>query len=181
MSDIDGPKPRRRRSRQTPPRGKTPNADGSVTHASYSRELCERLCDRIAGGETWRSFCNTDGMPSYSTLYAWRDRHPWFARLLARSRDIAADNRAEKALDVAEKATSATVTADRLHVNTLLWHASHGAPHRYGAKAAAAKATKTEPRRIILEVREFVPVRRPDGKLITREIMPDGSSIDYDD
>ncbi|WP_430425557.1 hypothetical protein [Phenylobacterium sp.] len=174
-----GPKPR---APQKPPPKKPLNADGSVTHARYGVELGRRLCDRIANGEAWRSFCNTDGMPSYATLYSWRDKHPEFAQRLARARDIAADNRAEKALEVAERATSATATADRLHVNTLLWHASHGAPHRYGARAGAAAAAtaKAEPRRVIIEVRRFVPFERPDGKLVTREILPDGSTIDYD-
>lgn len=170
------------RKAQTPPRTKPLNEDGSVTNARYGEALWRRLCERIANGEIWRRFCNTDGMPSYSTLYDWRDKHPEFAAALKRARDIAADNRAEKALEVAEEATAATVSADRLHVNTLLWHASHGAPHRYGAKAGAAavKPAKSEPRRIVIEIRKFVPVRTPDGKLITREILPDGSTIDYD-
>jgi len=89
---------------------------------------------------------------------------------------MAADNCAERALEVADGATAATVQADRLRVSTLLWHAARGAPHRYGAKAEG----REEERRIIIEVRDFVPVTRPDGTVIAREILPDGSFVDED-
>jgi hypothetical protein len=153
------------------PRKKTPNKDGVCTFARYSRSLGEEICQRIAGGESWISFCNTGRMPSYATLYAWRDRYPEFRAGLARARDMAADYRAERALQVAEAATSATVQADRLRVATLMKHAALGAPRRWGARA---ETQETPGETLTIYVRRFEKVVRPDGSAFVREIKPEG-------
>lgn len=145
----------------------------------FSAKVAEEICIRIAAGETWSAMCGKGSMPSHAALYKWRDQKPEFRADLERARDIAADSRADRALEVAEGATSATVQADRLRVSTLLWHAARGAPHRYGSRAEAP-AGKAPRASFSVRIREFVPVTREDGTVFTREIRPDGSFVDAD-
>jgi hypothetical protein len=155
------------RRKQVAPRKKTPNAKGVCTYVRFSRRIGEEICQRIANGEAWIAICNTGRMPAYATLYAWRDRYPEFRAGLAKARDMAADYKAERALQVAEAATGATVQADRLHVATLMKHAALGAPRRWGARAGAQEP---EGERLVVYVRRFEKVEGPDGTVLVREI-----------
>jgi hypothetical protein len=153
-----------------PPRGTTPRAprparkavrkDGSVVHVHYTPEVAEQICERIANGEIWYRFCNTDGLPSYRSLYVWVKRYPEFAEAYAQAQEIAAHARFEKALVVAEDATAATVSADRLHVSTLLRHAAALAPLSYGSERRGGRAAEP-PATIILQQYRRDPLGGP--------------------
>jgi hypothetical protein len=167
----EGSSPKRAQVR---PAGKTVRADGTVTHARYSKKLTREICRRIAGGEVWHKICNTGRLPSYTTLYDWLRRYPDFAEDFAQAKEMAADLRADKVLMVAEESTAATVQSDRLRVGALQWHAGKAAPKRYGSKAGDDVAEEGAPRRLIIEVRHFETAYRPDGTAYTREILPGG-------
>jgi hypothetical protein len=168
---AEKPSPKRKQVR---PAGKTPGPDGSVTHVRYSKRVTEEICRRIARGEVWHRICNTDGLPSYDSLYQWRRKYPDFAEAFAQAREIAADLHADKVLVVAEQSTAATVQADRLHVGALQWHAGKAAPKRYGSRAGEDPAHDGEPRRLVIEIRRFETAYRADGTAYTREILPGG-------
>jgi hypothetical protein len=159
---------------QKQPAGKTVRADGTVTHARYSKKLTREICLRIAQGEIWHKICNTGHMPSYTTLYVWVRKYPDFAEDFAQAREMAADLRADKVLVVAEESTAATVQSDRLKVGALQWHAAKAAPKRYGSRAGEDVVQEGLPRRLIIEVRRFETAYRPDGTAYTREILPGG-------
>jgi terminase small subunit-like protein len=137
----------------------------------YSQALAHRICERLANGEKWHLICNTDGLPSYTTLYTWQRKHPEFAEKLAMAREMAADLQADTALVVAEAATAASVQADRLRVSTLMKHAALAAPHRWGAKAEAAGSA---PRKLTIYIRHFERVVLDDGSVVVREVPPEG-------
>jgi hypothetical protein len=59
-----------------------------------------------------------------------------------------------------------------------MMHAARLDPVHWSAKGVAAAAADAAPKRIVIVVRNFVPVTLPDGRVITREILPDGSFID---
>jgi hypothetical protein len=159
------------------PRKATPGPDGKRRNKKWSLGLGDEICRRIASGAPWLQICNTDVLPCYDSLNRWQKKYPDFAEKLKAAREFAARNRAELALQVAQQATVATVQRDRLEVNTLLWHATHGAPHLYG-KAPPAPKAEPKVKRIIVEVRDWIPFTLPDGRVIAREIRPDGSFID---
>jgi hypothetical protein len=147
-------------------------ADGSILCVRYSRAVAREICERLAAGERWHRFCNTARMPSYHCLYKWRLRHPEFAEAYAQAMEMAADLHADRALDVAEEATPATVTSDRLHVSTLQWHAGKAAPERWGSKAEAAVVKEGGPRRLTIRIRQFERAWREDGTPYVREVLP---------
>jgi hypothetical protein len=167
----EGSSPKRTQTRLA---GKKVRADGTVTHARYSKKLTREICLRIAQGEIWHKICNKGHMPSYTTLYVWLRKYPDFAEDFAQAKEMAADLRADKVLVVAEESTAATVQSDRLKVGALQWHASKAAPKRYGSRAGEDVAPEGVPRRLIIEVRRFETAYRPDGAAYTREILPGG-------
>ncbi len=157
------------------PAKKTVEADGRVTYVHYTRKLAKTICARLATGETWFRMANTPGMPCYTSLYAWRQKYPEFAEAYAQAKEMAADLRADRTLEVAEAATSATASADRLRIGALQWHAGKAAPKRYGTRVRDEDGVEEGPeRRLIIEVRRFAKATAPDGTLYTREIFPDG-------
>ncbi len=165
-------KPTSKRAQVRPAR-KVPAADGSVTHVRYSKRVTEEICRRIARGEIWHRICNTEGLPSYDTLYQWLRKYPDFAEEFAQAREMAADLRADQVLVVAEEATAATVQRDRLRVASLQWHAGKAAPRRYGSRAGD-EVKEGEPRELVIRIRQFERAWREDGTPYVRELRPDG-------
>jgi hypothetical protein len=143
---------------------------GRKSRVRWDPKLAERICERLAAGEKWHVFCHEQEMPSYGTLYQWRDRRPEFAEELARAKDMAADRNADEALVVAESATPPTVQVDRLKVSTLFKHAALTAPHRWGGKAGSEPPP---PQKVRYYVKRFERVILKDGTTVIREAKPD--------
>jgi hypothetical protein len=152
------------------PASRAHRGDGRVLCIRYTQKVAREICERIAEGQVWFRICNTGKLPSYGTLFRWLQRYPDFAEAYEQAREIAAEQRADKALVVAEGATPATVTCDRLHVSTLQWHATRaGGQGRYGGWGKEGK-DKLGPARLIIEVRQFERVVRDDGTVYVREL-----------
>jgi hypothetical protein len=145
-----------------------------VSYVRYSKKVTRAICKRIARGDVWYRIANTDGLPSYDSLYTWLRKYPDFAADYAQAREMAADLRADKVLMVAEEATAETVQRDRLRVGALQWHAGKASPRKYGTKAGEDEGEPGAARRLIIEVRHFEVAYREDGTAYTREILPDG-------
>jgi hypothetical protein len=70
--------------------------------STYTPELADEICERIANGETLREICrNTPHMPSYRSVYRWREVYPEFASRFAHARECGFDVIAEEALEIA--------------------------------------------------------------------------------
>lgn len=169
-------KPRSTSRPRRGPRKRTPDSEGRVTPIRYGPKVARQICERLAQGEPWSSICNADGLPSYTTLYSWQDRHAEFAEAVARARQQGADFCADKALAVAEAATRETVQRDRLLVTTLMRRAALIAPKAWGGKAEKAARETPEPVEVVFRVRHFEKVIGPDGKAFVREIKPEGQA-----
>jgi hypothetical protein len=173
---VEKPQAARRRV-QNPPRSKTPDEHGQVTHVRYGVVVATNICARLAKGESWNRIANTEGMPSYSAYYNWQKRYPEFAEAVAQAREIGADYCADKALEVAAAATKDTVQQDRLFVQTLMKHAALKAPRTWGGKGERAAKEKTPaPVKVVFYVRHFEKVIGPDGKAFVREIPREGEA-----
>ena len=65
--------------------------------SKYTKELADKICQRIANGESERKICSAAGMPSFQTLNAWKAKYPDFLEQSARARMISADLYDERA------------------------------------------------------------------------------------
>ncbi len=57
---------------------------------TYNRRIGEQLCLRLEAGESLRSICADEGMPSTSVFYQWYKRNPEFAERYADARALQA-------------------------------------------------------------------------------------------
>jgi hypothetical protein len=158
-----------RRGQPLPPT-KQPDAKGRISVVRYGPKPAKAICERLARGDVWFKICNSEGMPSYTTLYAWIKKHPEFAEQVAQAREMFADACADKALITAEESAPSTVQCDRLRVGVLQWRAAKAAPRKYGSRA---EEDGTGEQRLIVEIRRFERAERPDGTSYVREMLPD--------
>ena len=156
-----------------PTKGRGARKGGRKAPVRYSWGLASRICERIGRGEAWAQMARGPRMPATVTLYRWRDRYPDFAEMLRQAREAQADCWAEEALAVAEGATDASLSRDKVRISTRLALAT-----RADRSRARDGAGGGAPRRVELYVRDFAAVRLADGRLIARERGEDGQFID---
>ncbi len=119
--------------------------------STYSNALAERICARLADGESLRSVCRDDQMPALSSVMKWLDHHPAFAEQYARARACGLEAMAEDILDISDNATNdwmerhgedavgyvengEAMARSKLRVDSRKWLLSKLAPKKYGDK-----------------------------------------------
>ncbi|BET97691.1 terminase small subunit-like protein [Xenorhabdus taiwanensis] len=102
----------------------------------YLPEVAEDICALLMEGESLRSICKRQGMPSIRAVMYWLQRHEEFMQQYARAREIQAEVLAEDVITIADTAIAegADVAKARLQVDARKWYASKMAPKRYGDK-----------------------------------------------
>lgn len=115
----------------------------------YTLDLSGRLCGYLSMGQSLRTACKQEGMPSIMTVYSWMNKHPEFIEQYTRAKMEAAEAMAEDMLDIADesptaveidkdgnvvgtKLDSAGIARNRLRVETRKWVASKLKPKKYG-------------------------------------------------
>lgn len=99
--------------------------------SSYTPELAELICERLASGEALVDICRDEGMPSDKTVRAWRDASDDFRSMYARAREASGDAYADRAVAEALQAQGDDPHA-RLRFDALRWKAGKVAPKVYG-------------------------------------------------
>jgi hypothetical protein len=62
----------------------------------YSQELADRICERLASGESLRAICLDDGIPSWPTISKWLNEKPEFVAQYGRTREGQAEAYADQ-------------------------------------------------------------------------------------
>lgn len=119
--------------------------------SDYTPELAVKICEQLAVGNSLRTVCKADDMPSVATIFVWIQKHPEFKEQYARAKEESADALAEEILDIADegsndwmeandpdnpgwKANGEHIQRSRLRVDTRKWYASKLKPKKYGEK-----------------------------------------------
>ena len=121
--------------------------------SSYTQELTDRICARLAAGESLRTVCKDDDMPSVQTVFTWMRVHPEFLEQYTRAKEESADALIEESLDIADDGTNdwmeklnadgekigwqlngEHVQRSRLRIETRKWMASKLKPKKYGER-----------------------------------------------
>lgn len=74
--------------------------------AEFSQDVFDRICERIADGESLRAICADQGMPSKSNVFRWLAANKDAADQYARARDAQADAIFDEILDIADNAVN---------------------------------------------------------------------------
>jgi hypothetical protein len=136
--------------------GATPPSRNAMTApigrpSSYTPELADLICERLADGESLRAICSEDAMPAKSTVFKWLCENPDFSDQYARARETQADSLFDDILTIAdtpvigektkthpdgsvEVQTGDMIEHRRLRVDARKWMAGKLAPKKYGEK-----------------------------------------------
>ena len=114
---------------------------------AFSQEIADRICARLAEGESLRSVCRTPGMPVPSTVLDWTLAHPEFGEQYARARQIGYQLLADELIEIADDSSGDVVETEdgprqnseftarsRLRLDTRKWMLSKMLPKVYGDK-----------------------------------------------
>lgn len=145
----------------------------------YTKAMGDKICARLATGETLRSICRDDGFPPESTVRQWAlDNVQGFYAQYVRARDIGLDAMADEILDIAdtphdgvtvtekvsgtEKRFGDMVEHRKLRVDTRKWYLSKLAPKRYDKPDMVTDDDNTaQPVKVVVNV---VDASKPDAK-----------------
>lgn len=102
----------------------------------YTKDMADKICEKISGGLSLRAICAEAGMPARGTVYRWLIENADFQDQYTRAREKQADYFAEEIIEIADsaEADSAAVAKARLQVDARKWAASKIAPKKYGDK-----------------------------------------------
>lgn len=102
----------------------------------YTKDMSDKICEKISGGLSLRAICAEVGMPARGTVYRWLIENADFQDQYARAREKQADYFAEEIIEIADsaEAESAAVSKAKLQIDARKWAASKIAPKKYGDK-----------------------------------------------
>lgn len=115
--------------------------------APYTPELADRICERLADGETLRAICRDEGMPDDRTVRRWAldDLHGFGTRY-SRAREFGYMRMADEVIELADDSAAdrfkdgdgntrpdhAAVQRSRLMVDTRKWLLTKCLPKIFG-------------------------------------------------
>jgi hypothetical protein len=107
----------------------------------YTAELAERICERVAAGDSLRTIDTTADLPAVTTIVRWLAERPDFRAQYAHAKAVLADHFAEDVVGIpdalrpdADWEPSALVQLAKLQVDARKWAAEKLAPRKYGNK-----------------------------------------------
>ena len=114
--------------------------------SSYTQDMADRICARIAMGHSLRSICEPiteesdtketeeTKFPTIRTVYAWFRTHEEFLKQYAHAKDDSADADNDRIASVAEDVLAGNVDANaaRVAIDAFKWMAGKKRPKKYG-------------------------------------------------
>ena len=86
--------------------------------SKYTKKLTQKICERLALGESMRSICSKKDMPGRRTVLRWLAKHDEFRDLHAEARQLQADYHFDEILDIADDATNDFMVRERADGST---------------------------------------------------------------
>lgn len=120
--------------------------------SKYTVELAAAICERIVIGDTIRTICADDDMPSSASIFLWLSKYPDFSEQYTRAREAQAEAMLEEVLEIADDSRNdfvmrevkkglfvpvvdkEAIARSKLRVDSRFWAMQRMAPKRYGAK-----------------------------------------------
>ena len=124
----------------------------SGPRTTYTQEVADEICDRIAKGEPLKQICRDDHMPDERTVRRWYvDDIGGFAPLYARARDLLLEHWADEIVNISDTTALGVETTTKgdgdvetregdmlghrkLQIDTRKWLLSKLRPDKYGEK-----------------------------------------------
>jgi hypothetical protein len=111
----------------------------------YSHELADAICELVASGNSIRTICSAENMPSKSSVFKWLRDNKDFADQYARAKEDVLEHYADELVEIADDTSddvsgelrmpnSVAVQRSKLRVDTRKWVLSKLAAKKYGDK-----------------------------------------------
>jgi len=105
---------------------------------TYSQEVADEICRRLAEGETLSAICRSEGMPARTTFLQWvRDNRDGLSDKYARARELGLEAMADELIEI-EDGGSDDWQRDRLRVDARKWMLARLLAHKYGDRVTLA-------------------------------------------
>ncbi|HEU5313634.1 MAG TPA: hypothetical protein VFU08_07400 [Candidatus Udaeobacter sp.] len=88
-----------------------------------SAELCNKICERMARGETLTNICRDPDMPGWTTVHDWKRSDESFRQALERAREQQAEAWTEDVVNISddELPTHEAIGRARLRMQSRQW------------------------------------------------------------
>lgn len=137
--------------------------------SEFTQETADIICEKLADGESLRSICAADEMPSRTTVFKWLGQYPEFADQYARARDAQADAIFDDIIGIADDGTNdwmekkgadgqtigwqengEALRRSVLRVDARKWMAGKLRPKKYGEKVQHTGADGESPVQVVI-------------------------------
>ena len=146
--------------------------------SEYTPEVADKICARLADGESLRGVCRDDSMPCTATVFNWLRRYPQFLEQYTRAKEESADALSDEMLEIADNASNdwmeqhaeddlgwrangEHIQRSRLRIETRKWLASKLKPKKYGDKLAVGGDADAPPIQVITKVERVLVRAKP--------------------
>lgn len=108
-----------------------------------NKELADKICIRLAGGESLRKICKDDEMPAQSSVLLWvvkghggNHNYTWFSEQYAQAREANGHAHGDRVTELAMEVLTGKYNPQQVKVamDGLKWAAEKMAPKNYGQR-----------------------------------------------
>jgi hypothetical protein len=107
--------------------------------STFTQDIADTICERIADGESLRSICADEAMPSTSTVCKWLAAEPSFSEQYARARELQADALVDEILEIADDGTNDWMERKNADDQSIGWRENGEALRRSQLRVDARK------------------------------------------
>lgn len=100
--------------------------------STFTQEIFDKICERMADGESLRAICKTKGMPAKRTVLRWVAADDTLAKQYAEAQLMRAEHYFDEIVEIADNGTDPAKT--RVQVDARKWVLSRMNPKKYGDK-----------------------------------------------
>jgi hypothetical protein len=98
----------------------------------FTKELFDRICERMAEGESLRAICKGKDMPNKRTVLRWIDKDEALAAQYSEAQNMRAEHYFDEIIDIADSKADPQKT--RVQIDARKWVLARMNPKKYGDK-----------------------------------------------
>jgi hypothetical protein len=98
--------------------------------SKFSQQVFDRICERMAEGESLRSICKTKDYPTKRTFLRWIADDETLAAQYAEAQRLRAEHYFDEIIDIADKGSDPAQT--RVQIDARKWVLARMNPRKYG-------------------------------------------------